>query len=175
MTPLRCLLGPEKERQLDGAARDTCRVPGDMAEVGVLRGGSAKIIADACPRKTLHLYDTFTGFPWSESDILDECPFEETDVDEVREYLAGCRVEFHVGIFPATAFDTLYSFVFLDADLYRTTADALAFFLPRLSPGGMIVFDDVGWPNCPGVERAIAERGLPIDMIASFLGVYRHA
>jgi len=34
-------------------------------------------------------------------------------------------------------------------------ADSLAFVWPRLSRGGMIVFDDYGNPMCPGARKAI--------------------
>ncbi len=44
--------------------------------------------------------------------------------------------------------------------MYQTTADALDFFWPRMVEGGIIVLDDVDWPKCPGVNRALEERGL---------------
>lgn len=53
-----------------------------------------------------------------------------------------------------------FSFVHLDGDLYQTTADALDWFWPRMVPGGVIILDDVDWPKCPGVNRALEERGL---------------
>ncbi|MGG2329593.1 TylF/MycF/NovP-related O-methyltransferase, partial [Salmonella enterica] len=37
----------------------------------------------------------------------------------------------------------------------RSTADALEFFWPRLSPGGMLVVDDYGIATCPGVRTAV--------------------
>ena len=61
----------EKRTQLDlhelfnifSGVDATARVPGDMAEVGVYRGGSAKVIAEFKGGKHLHLCDTFEGNP----------------------------------------------------------------------------------------------------------------
>lgn len=39
------------------------KLDGDMAEVGVYQGGSAKLISEAKGNKTLYLFDTFTGLP----------------------------------------------------------------------------------------------------------------
>ena len=38
------------------------RVPGDMAELGVYKGLTARLIHHYAPERTLHLYDTFQGF-----------------------------------------------------------------------------------------------------------------
>ena len=39
------------------------RVPGAMAELGVYRGTSARLIHHYCPERKLYLFDTFTGLP----------------------------------------------------------------------------------------------------------------
>jgi O-methyltransferase len=31
------------------------------------------------------------------------------------------------------------------------------FFYPRLNPGGAMIFDDYGFPSCPGVRQAVDE------------------
>ena len=38
-------------------------VHGDVAEVGVFKGGSAKIISENIRGKKLHLFETFEGLP----------------------------------------------------------------------------------------------------------------
>ena len=45
------------------AAKITGKVTGDIAEVGVYKGGSAKIICSAKGDRHLHLFDTFAAFP----------------------------------------------------------------------------------------------------------------
>src|SRR5258708_7091280 len=42
-------------------ALNTAKLPGDIAEVGVFQGGSAKLIASLKGTKGLHLFDTFEG------------------------------------------------------------------------------------------------------------------
>ena len=39
-------------------------VPGDLAELGVYRGGVSRMLARRFPQLTVHLFDTFTGIPW---------------------------------------------------------------------------------------------------------------
>ena len=137
---------------------------GAVAEVGVHRGGSALLLAEvfAGTGKALRLFDTFTGIP-EQAEAIDlhrAGDFADTSLAAVRQLLAGYpRVRFHPGLFPATATGpsagARYCFVHVDADLYRSVADCCAFFHPRLVPGGMIVFDDYGFPSCPGVRQAV--------------------
>ena len=35
--------------------------------------------------------------------------------------------------------------------------DSCDFFYPRLTPGGMMLFDDYGFASCPGVRKAVDE------------------
>ncbi len=57
----------------------------------------------------------------------------------------------------------------VDVDLYRPTRDTVEFFYPRLSPGGVILFDDYGSAMCPGAARAVDEfvAGCPEPLIES--------
>ena len=36
---------------------------------------------------------------------------------------------------------------------------------PRLAPGGVVVFDDYGFPACPGVTRFVDEQRLLDDRL----------
>jgi O-methyltransferase len=40
-------------------------------------------------------------------------------------------------------------------DIYKSIVDSLNFIWPRLSSGGIIVFDDYGFPTCPGAREAV--------------------
>lgn len=67
---------------------------------------------------------------------------------------------FKKGYFPDTVQGLeghTFCFVYLDADLYTSIRDGLAFFYPRMIPGGVIVIDDYGTDNWPGVEKAVYE------------------
>jgi hypothetical protein len=145
-------------------ARSCANVPGDAAELGVYRGGSAVVISKALTNKTLHLFDTFSGQP--EDDEHPAGPhkagdFADTTRNDVESFLDGCPCVFHVGRFPNTIpnDDQRYSFVHLDADTQQATSAGLAYFLPRLSKGGVIVLDDWEWKGCPGVKEALRKFG----------------
>ena len=132
--------------------------PGEMAEVGVYRGGTAKLICEAKGDVALHLFDTFAGLP-SPAD-QDEGFFTEGwytgQLEKVEAYLSGYEdVSFYPGRFPETAravTSRRFSFVHLDVDLYQSMKDGLAFFYPRLAQGGVIVGHDY---QLPGVRSAV--------------------
>ena len=155
------IITPDRLKVIAKLARKARDLPGDTAEFGVFRGGSAALIADVCPGKALHLFDTFAGLPASNG-VHHPGEFAAT-FEDVRNYLAGKQCNFHPGLFPDTAQDLQdqqYAFVHVDADLYESTRDAIAYFWPRLVPGGAIVFDDVDLCSCPGINHALAEAGL---------------
>lgn len=142
-------------------------IEGDFAELGVHKGETAKIIYEMSSSQMLHLFDTFEGF--SEKDLVHENKkgglystdtFADTNLESVKKYIAGDnRVCFYAGYFPGTAKgvdNTTFAFVHLDADLYLPTIEALKFFYPRLSSGGVIIIHDYNhiWD---GVKKALDE------------------
>jgi len=141
--------------------KQTAKVPGDIAEVGVYQGASAKLICEAKGARHLHLFDTFEGLPPQQSEI-DAAHFfpgnYACSLEKVRQYLSAySEVSFYKGLFPETAApvsDRKFSFVHLDVDLYESTRNCLEFFYPRMSPGGVIVSHDYFWP---GVRAAFHE------------------
>lgn len=136
---------------------------GDIAEVGVYKGGTARIIAKSCPNKKVHLFDTFSGMPpvTPGIDFHQKGDFSNTSLELVGKFLADCdNVVLHPGFFPETA-NTLKSskicFVHIDVDIYTSVRDSLEFFYNKMVPGGIMVFDDYEWSACPGVKKAIEE------------------
>lgn len=164
--------------QLAHQVKLTERIPGALAEVGVWKGGSAaqiSLIRDKA--KTLHLFDTFTGMPPTQA--IDQHlagSFADTSLEAVREYLGGePNIEFHPGRFPETAAvveNERFSFVHLDGDLYQTTLDGLEFFYPRMNRGGIILLDDYGREDCPGVKLAahafMSNKPEPLEWVGEF-------
>lgn len=155
------LITPDRLQTICNAVRETAHLSGSMAELGAHRGGSAKVICAGCPEKILHLFDTFTGLPYTEVPELDpdgHCPEGRFACDEreVREYLHGCNVAFHVGLFPQTAKGLYewFSFVHVDCDLKQSAEDAIDWFWPRMVNDGIMLFDDY---NCKftGVTEAV--------------------
>ena len=45
----------------------------------------------------------------------------------------------------------------VDVDIYRSVWDCCEFIYPRLQVGGAMVFDDYGFPTCPGARKAVDE------------------
>jgi O-methyltransferase len=135
--------------------------PGAMAEVGVFRGASAKLICEAKGDKALHLFDTFTGLP--ESTREDRAIHREgqyySSLESVQSYLTGYEnVHFHPGLFPqsaATLPEDSYCFAHFDVDLYASTLACLQYFYPRMCPGGLILSHDYG--ILVGVQQAFDE------------------
>jgi predicted O-methyltransferase YrrM len=149
--------------QLYMAVARTAKVPGDLAEVGVYRGGSATLICEAKGDRPLHLFDTFGGLPETQAidwDANTATPYRPGQFaagrEQVERALAGYRnVHIHQGVFPGTAAavaDRRFSFVHLDVDTFASTTACLEFFHPRLSPGAVLISHD--YANAAGVRRA---------------------
>lgn len=150
-------------------------LPGDMAECGVYRGATARLMALAGgPERTLHLFDSFEGL--SQPSEGDGTHWRAHDLsvssNPVREALADVSTPYQLyeGWIPdrfAEVADRRFSFVHIDVDLYQPTADSLAFFYPLVVPGGVILLDDYGFTTCPGAARAADEwaRSVPEPLI----------
>jgi O-methyltransferase len=142
-------------------ARAQSRLEGAMAELGVFQGSSARIICEAKEERPLYLFDTFTGLPEpgaNETLALRRGQFAAS-LPAVRTLLKPYgSVHFHTGFFPrsTTGLDGVrFSLVHLDADLYSSTLAGLAFFYPRMVPGGIIIAHD--YSTLPGVAQAFQE------------------
>jgi O-methyltransferase len=141
-------------------------LPGDAAEVGVYKGGTGYLMASALADtdKELHLFDTFSGIPEADPDTDLHRPgdFADTSFDSVQRLLEGFRFcRLHAGRFPETVppdwHQKRFCFVHVDVDIYQSALDCCSFFFPRLTEGGTMVFDDFGFPSCPGIRRALEE------------------
>ena len=152
------------------------KIPGDAAELGVFRGDFAALINAAFPDRTIHLFDTFEGFPARDVEIeqaqglsrAKTGDFKETAENLVEKRLPHPeRAVFHKGYFP-DSFDgcteMTFAFVSVDADLYAPTAAALPLFFDHLSPGGVLLIHDVNSTQFSGAGKAVwefcTERGL---------------
>lgn len=142
------------------AVKATEKVPGDLAEVGVYKGGSASLICEVKGSRRLHLFDSFEGLPKSDqSDSMFMNGAYNSHQDQVEAVLQDyddCQI--YKGLFPATATgiqEDRFSFVHIDIDLYKGTKDCLEFFYPRLNAGGIMLCHD--YSTAKGVRKAIAE------------------
>ena len=141
--------------------RKTEKIKGDLAEVGVYKGASAKLIREAS-KKDLHLFDTFEGLPGLNRKD-DPKKFQKGDfsasIESVKSYLKGYpNIRFYKGLFPSTAEpvrNKKFSFAHLDVDVYDSTLNCLKWFYPRLSKGGVIISHD--YLSSKGVGKAFDE------------------
>jgi O-methyltransferase len=134
-----------------------------MAEAGVFRGGSARLICEARGDEPLHLFDVFETLQQAQGpeanprngELFRHFGAVHGRLEEVRSLLAPyASVHFHPGVFPASAAELgaeRFCFVHVDLDLEPSTRDALEFFLPRLLPGGILIGDNY---DDPLVRRA---------------------
>ena len=148
-------------------AQHVSKLPGHIAEAGVYRGGTAKLIALAlearAPDKEIHLFDTFAGIPAGDSrsdPFVFDGELGDTSVETVRA-LMGPRPNCHIhkGLFRDTLTEVssrAFCFVHVDPDIYEAVLQCCAFFYDRMVPGGILLFDDYGF-NVPGVRKAVDE------------------
>jgi O-methyltransferase len=136
-------------------------VAGAMAELGVFKGELSAFLATVEKRRTLHLFDTFAGFPDDdlERGETSDPRFRDTSEEAVRRRIGDCsNVRFHVGAFPGTAgpiMEERFAFVMLDPDKYKPTLAGLEIFYPRMSPGGYMFLHDYNNPESDfAVSRA---------------------
>lgn len=142
-------------------------IPGAFAELGVYKGDTARIIHCMDPARTLHLFDTFEGFP--ESDLERETGeaatysaerFSDTGIKKVKSRIGNNNnVVFHQGYFPETTKgleEEKFALVSIDADLYRPISAGLHYFYPCLSPGGVIIVHDYNY-KWEGAMQAVDE------------------
>jgi len=156
---------PYEAFMLYSIAKTQTALEGDLAEVGVYQGGSAKLICEIKNDKRLYLFDTFTGLPnvskhdthfgqkhWHDNE------FSNTSEESIKNLLKKYQ-NVHVikGIFPETGqkiLDNKFCFVHLDVDLYKSTIDSLRFFYPKMVDGGIILIHDF---HSDGIQKAYEE------------------
>jgi O-methyltransferase len=160
----------------------TLDLPGSIAECGCWKGLSSYIICQYIKAEdgrfkgeNYHIFDSFEGLNTpTGSDQLPELTIKnlqskfgtvtgafQADLRHVKQTLIDFpRLKFHKGWIPdslSTVPEQQYRFVHVDVDLYEPTLGAVAYFFPKLVPGGLIVCDDYGSLAWPGARRAIDE------------------
>lgn len=167
---------------------------GDFIECGVYRGKSLDIFASVLdaysPNRRLYGFDSFQGLEQpTQEDIMpekNESYFKKGSIKgwnkpaiEKRLAYHQCSIELIKGWIPEsfTGFeDKKFVFAHIDVDLYNATYASLEFIYPRMEKGGIILFDDYGFPMCLGARKAIddyledkLEKAIPILSGQAFL------
>jgi O-methyltransferase len=161
------LVSPDRCFILFKTLLQALRKEGDVIECGVYKGGTAALMASCLKelnyKKKLYLFDTFEGMPETNSakDFHTKGDFSDTSLESVMEFVGFPEiVSYRKGFLPATfkgLENASFCFAHVDVDIYRSILDALEFIWPRLVNGGIIVFDDYGFPTCPGAREAVDE------------------
>jgi O-methyltransferase len=180
------MTGPERISTLCHGIRYIAKrkIPGDIVECGVWRGGSMmavalSLLAEQDLSRTLYLFDTFRGMPppsgidrdWrgemassllekaDRSDLIWAC----ASIEEVRANLGATDYPSEqVRLIEGRVEDTIprrapeqISILRLDTDWYESTKHELIHLYPRLSIGGILIIDDYGaWE---GARKAVDE------------------
>ncbi len=146
-------------------------VPGSVLEVGVWRGGSGALMASRIASlgiaDLVFLCDTWLGVV--KTGPIDtyyrDGKHDDTSRKTVEALLADLRltnVRLLEGTFPEDTgpeiADRTLRLCHIDVDVYQSASDVLDWAWPRLSSGGVVVFDDYGFPACPGVTRFVDEQ-----------------
>lgn len=152
--------------------RQAMSMPGNVAEVGVYKGGTAKIMVEICrafeTHKVVHLFDTFSGMPapGKLDPLHKEGDFGDAGYGDVGKLLGGDETDYlpFIGEFPETArwVRGQFCFVHVDCDLYESTKAACEVFYNRMTPGGVMLFDDYGFLSCAGAKKAVDEFFAPL-------------
>ena len=161
------------------------KIPGDLVECGVWRGGSMRLAAHVLVSlgvtdRTLFLYDTFEGMTqpdrtvdvdffgnnaiadWTEAQ-RHGVKWAYSPIEEVRETMAQvrypmARIKLIKGAVEQTIPDTVpnrIALLRLDTDWYASTRHEMEHLYPLLSPQGVLILDDYG--HYQGAGRAVDE------------------
>jgi O-methyltransferase len=151
------------------------RVPGDVIETGVWRGGAcifARAILDALgePDRLVWLADSFAGLPPPDgryeadnSSTLHDIPELRVSVEQVKAQfdrfgVRGDGARFLKGWFADTLMTGApgpFAIARLDGDMYASTMDALEGLYHKVSPGGFVIIDDYG--AVPACRQAVED------------------
>lgn len=145
------------------ALKQALGIDGEFWECGVYRGDSAGFIKAVVGDRLIRLFDTFCGMPKTgENDpVHRKGDFNDTSLERVRQKVGdAASVRLHPGVIPASFSglgDSEIAFAHVDVDIYQSCKDCCEFIYPRLSKGGVMLFDDYGHPSCVGARLAIEE------------------
>jgi O-methyltransferase len=178
------MTGTTRQYALMQAVRyiDQRRIPGDIVECGVWRGG-AMMLAKAVQDPAAVKRDTFAGMAkptdldvgitsgrpametFSErqgSDYVDWCysSLDEVQGNFKRAGLFGDDLIWHKGLVEDTLktsnlLPSQIALLRLDTDFYESTAAEMEILYPRLTPGGVLIVDDYG--TWAGAKKAVDE------------------
>ena len=156
-------------------AKQAKNIDGAILEVGVWRGGTGLLMAEAnkYSNKKIYLADTFNGVvkAGTKDTSYKGGEHNDTSLDLVSDLISNLclnNIDLLEGIFPE---DTSHlvteniAMLHCDVDVYNSAKDVVEWCLPRMSKGSLIVFDDYGFFGCEGITSYCNELKLRNDLI----------
>lgn len=158
---------------------------GDIAEVGVWKGGLALYIQFLLIQyninKNLYLYDTYSGFIKNDNNVNNvERKIRDYEVEPHLQFvqnkfrtnnLMKSNLKFIKGDIALTG-KTIYpekiSLLYMDVDFYQPTYNTLKLLYPRVISGGYIFIDDYGieFFNCKkAVDTYLNENNIKVNLV----------
>jgi hypothetical protein len=137
--------------------KKTENLEGNILELGIFRGGltvmTGRFLKKLNSKKKVFACDAFIGLPYDDKFSL--VPnvkglYSETNAELVQkkfqEFNVSEKISLVEGLFEETLYEKLsdkkFSLVLVDCDLYDATKYCMEFVYPRLTKGGVIMFDD---------------------------------
>lgn len=157
--------------ELWSLVEQSAKIPGGLIEIGVWQGGTGALIAsrakDCGIENKVYLCETFQGvvktgpkdgyYKGGEHGDTTRALVESLLFDR----LSLDNVEILEGIFPDETShlveETCFRFCHIDVDAYQSAKDIMDWLWERMSPGGIVVFDDYGCVNCGGIVDLVHE------------------
>ena len=158
----------------------TAKLPGDILEVGVWKGGTGVLMAQKVALHesdtTVILCDTFSGIVKAG---VDDPFFLDGMLLAARWHLEALVKDFDLhnieiceGIFPDQTghliADRRFRLCHIDVDVYQSAQDILEWLWPRMVVGGVIVYDDFGFHGCPGIVKHVEEQKFFLDRLVLY-------
>jgi O-methyltransferase len=143
-------------------------VPGAIAELGVYKGESARLLHLMATDRDFYLFDTFNGYKnidlkseTGEASTYTTDNFADTSIQKVLKHIGGNPEKLKIlpGYFPQSTEGlnvNVFALVNIDADLYNPVKAGLEYFYPLLSPGGVIIVHDYNH-KWEGLMKAVGE------------------
>lgn len=150
--------------------QQSAKLKGALLEIGVWRGGTGCLIAKRARlcgiSDPIYLCDTFSGVVKASErdDIYKGGEHGDTSMGIVLDLAKNLHLDnIHIlkGIFPedtgVQVEDLKFRFCHIDVDVYASAVDIVSWVWPRMVVGGIIVFDDYGFPTTNGIRDYVNE------------------
>eukprot|EP00526_Cylindrotheca_closterium_P020879 CAMPEP_0113623918 /NCGR_PEP_ID=MMETSP0017_2-20120614/12322_1 /TAXON_ID=2856 /ORGANISM="Cylindrotheca closterium" /LENGTH=211 /DNA_ID=CAMNT_0000533917 /DNA_START=471 /DNA_END=1106 /DNA_ORIENTATION=+ /assembly_acc=CAM_ASM_000147 len=163
------------------------RIPGDVVEFGVFKGGSASVLTrvfSACTSKKFWFYDSFQGHPTIDGELnpgmevwqgkhIGHLEDAKLNVRALNPDVNENRLVWKKGFFNETLLEELpklISYLHIDCDWYECHIDILDAVYDRVAWGGFVVMDDTGYYGFAraGLFHWIQKREMVVALRSTF-------